>query len=123
MLTVKGKKFWGDSYWKTIHCSTAAYKPENAKPFKQFTEALPYLLPCEECSEHLIANLKIVPVDSYLGSNHDLFFWGYIIHDRVNQAYNKEHPDQPPKYSPPFDQVKAYYFRALSEDCKACSTL
>lgn len=68
-------------------------------------------------------NLKKYPIDKYLCNNHDLFFWTYVLHDAVNQEHNHLKPDEPPKFSPPFDDVKDFYFKALSEECKACQTI
>jgi hypothetical protein len=119
----RGRDFWGPSEWTSLHTKAAVYKPEKAQAFKNYINALPDLLPCEECGRHLAANLKKYPVDNYLGNNHDLFFWTYILHDAVNQQHNTYKPDEPKKYSPEFEKVKRFYFKALGEDCKVCDTV
>lgn len=118
----KGRAFWGPPFWNSIHSVAAAYKPERAEAFKRFVHSLPELLPCEECCKNLTENLKKYPVDGYLRNNHDLFLWSYILHDAVNQEHNHKKPREAPKFSPPFESVKLFYFKALSEDCKACQT-
>ena len=118
----KGRAFWGPPFWVSIHSTAAAYKPEKAAAFKRFIQSLPELLPCEECCKNLAANLVKHPVDNYLRNNHDLFMWSYILHDAVNQEHNHRKPREPAKYSPPYDQVKMFYFKALSEECKECQT-
>lgn len=119
----KGRDFWGPSEWQSLHSKCAVYKPEHASAFLAYINALPSILPCEECGKHLKKNLKDYPPDVYLGNNHDLFFWSYLLHDTVNQQINAANPGKPKKVSPPFDKIKAYYFRALGEDCKVCDTI
>lgn len=116
----KGRSFWGPSQWKSLHSIATTYKPCNAKAFKEYVNALKYLLPCDKCCTHLTDNLKKFPVDQYLGNNHDLFFWTYLLHDAVNQAHNTHYKNETPKYSPPYDEIKAYYFNALTEACDDC---
>ena len=118
----KGRGFWGPPHWTCIHSDAAAYKPEKAVAFKTLMYCLPELLPCEECCANLKKNLAKYPIDGYLRNNHDLFLWTYILHDAVNQEHNHMKPREPPKYSPPFEQVKQFYFKALAEECKACQT-
>lgn len=60
-------------------------------------------------------------MDKYLSNNHDLFYWTYILHDAVNQEHNKHAPKGTSmKYSPPYDDVKARYFKALADYCAEC---
>lgn len=117
---VKGKDFWGPHFWRTIHCAAAAYKPENEKEFRDFIMALGNIIPCDSCKQNWWSNLEKIPMDKYLSNNHDLFFWTYIIHDIVNKEYNSLNPNSPKKISPDFYRIKAQYFSALNEDCKAC---
>lgn len=118
---LKGRAFWGPAQWKALHSIAVAYRPCNAPAFKNYINAMKYLLPCEKCCDHLKANLEKYPVDPYLNNNHDLFFWTYLLHDAVNQSHNKHSPDEPRKYSPPFEDVKSYYFSAISNECKDCA--
>ena len=119
--TKKGKDFWGEPVWITIHSFAAVYKQENASSFKAFMNSLPNLLPCEACRQHLSQHLKRFPMDKYLSNNHDLFYWTYLIHNEVNKEHNK-HAAQGValKTSPPYDDVKNKYFKALAEYCSEC---
>lgn len=119
----KGRDFWGPPEWASLHAKAAVFRPEKAQAFLAYIYALPDLIPCEECGNHLRENLKKLPPERYLGSNHDLFFWSYTLHDFVNQQHNKYKPHEPPKYSPPYDKVKQYYFSALGSDCKVCNSV
>lgn len=120
----KGKDFFGEPTWTFFHCATAAYRPDKEEHFICFLDAFPHLLPCDDCKDHLIALLKKVPVGPYLRSNHDLFFWGYHIHDEVNQQCNKRRKKgEALKISPPYDEVKDKFFRALQGECEACRAI
>ncbi|HMP29318.1 MAG TPA: ERV1/ALR-related protein [Saprospiraceae bacterium] len=116
----KGRDFWGPCQWKSLHSIAASYKPCNAHAFLNYVNSLSYLLPCEQCCQHLGQNLKKFPVEPYLGNNHDLFFWTYLLHDAVNQSHNKDRPNEPKKYSPSFDEIKNYYFKAITGSCQDC---
>lgn len=121
-VSKKGKAFWCDPVWKTIHIFGATLRQGSGEAYKIFlTVCLPKLLPCEECCRNLYKKLEAVPPDPYMGNNHDAFFYSYILHDLVNEHINEEHPEPTLKVSPNFDDVKAYYFGSLSQECKDCS--
>lgn len=119
----KGRPFWGPDVWGSIHIFAASYKPSSFTAFKTYMNILPDLLPCPTCGEHLRKNLADLPPDNYMRNNHDLFFWTYVIHDKVNNQCNAsrdltKHDEI--KISPPFDEAKRYYFSGLGEECKVC---
>jgi hypothetical protein len=115
----KGKDFWGPPVWRTIHIFAASFRPQHSQAFLNFAYSLEELLPCEECRAHLKENLKVLPPEKYLSNNHTLFFWSYALHDMVNQQHNL-HSKGKKKRSPPYDEVKNDYFKALVGDCKVC---
>jgi hypothetical protein len=57
--------------------------------FRTFFNALPTVIPCSSCSDHLRKNLKDVPIDQHLASNKDLFRWSVSLHNTVNQQLGK----------------------------------
>ena len=114
-----GKKFWGPPLWMTIHTLAATLRPENAETFETFLWTISDLIPCDYCRVNLKNKLKLYPPGAYLTNNHDAFFYTYFIHDLVNQHVSDKNP-MDPKTSPPFDDIKAYYFRSLGEDCIDC---
>lgn len=116
----KGKNFWGPPIWKTVHIFAATLSPNNAEEFKDFLWSLTKLIPCEDCRKNLTKKLKTHPPDPYLRNNHDAFFYSYMLHDLANQHISRYHPTTPKK-SPPFDEVKSYYFSALGQECKDCN--
>lgn len=115
----KGKDFWGPPFWTTIHIIAATLRPENAESFETFLRVLVKLLACKECGKNLEKKLNAFPPGPYLRNNHDAFFYSYLIHDLANQQITQHHPETP-KVSPPFDEIKAYYFNALGEECADC---
>ena len=123
MQTKKGKDFWGDPYWTTLHSSAAAYKPSREGAFRNLVHSYTELLPCDDCMQKFKINIAKLPMDSYMRNNHDLFFWTYAIHDMVNLDHNHDNPHAPPKKSPPFPEVKQFYFSALAEECKTCKKI
>lgn len=115
----KGRDFWGPAEWRSLHVMGATFRPENSDAFVQRLWNLTKTLPCEKCRENLKAKLIKYPPEPYLTNNHNAFFYTYFIHDLVNQHLTELYPDKP-KISPPYDEVKAYYFRALGEECREC---
>jgi hypothetical protein len=117
---IKGKAFWGPPIWTTVHILAATYKPETREAFVSFLWSLTKLLPCDECKSNLIKKLQSIPIEQYLSNNHDAFFLTYILHDSTNEHISDQHPNYPPKESPRYDDIKAFYFNALSQECKEC---
>lgn len=118
----KGKEFVGPPTWSLIHSLAAAYDPSQSQAFKVFMNSMVTLFPCKECRKNLKKKLEVtIPMDNYLGSREDLFLWTYIIHDMVNQHINKYHPDKKQKTSPPYSQIRQFYFEKLGDECKECA--
>lgn len=117
-ITKTGKSFWGPPIWQTIHILAATLKPGNGKAFVEFLRTLTILLPCEVCKENLKAKLEKIPPEPYLTNNRDAFFYTYLIHDLAN-THITEHTGNE-KISPPYEDVKSYYFRSIGEDCEEC---
>ena len=113
-MSTKGRDYWGPAVWRTIHSFAAAYTPDKKQYVKPFLKSTGALLPCEDCSEHMPENMKILNVDDYLDDNHSLFLWSYMFHDLVNKQIGKT--------SPSYETVKVEYFNSLGEKCASCST-
>ena len=108
----RGKGFWGPPKWESLHIDGATFRPENAEIFVDNLWNMTKVLPCEVCKKNLTAKLQKYPPEPYLTNNHNAFFYTYFLHDLVNQDLGKK--------SPPFDEVKALYFRALGQECRDC---
>lgn len=117
----KGKHFWGDPLWKTLHIFGATLRPENAHWFRQLLECYGELIPCESCKKNFKYKLEHFPPEVYLTNNHDAFFYTYLLHDLVNSSITNENPNAP-KISPKYDDIKSDYFSALSQECKGCNS-
>ena len=109
----KGMEFVGPIKWASIHLTCASYTPDKCKQIKEWIKLEFDLLPCKECRSHAAEMLKKYPVEMYSANNEDLFFWSYIIHDEVNRRLGKK--------SPPYPEVKQYYFDALNTECTSCN--
>lgn len=119
IINVKGRDFWGPPMWVVLHIVSATYRPENANVYKQFLDCYKKLLPCEICKKNLEEKIKMYPPDPYLTNNHDAFFYSYLLHDLANENITKDNP-LIQKESPNYDNMKAFYFNALSQECKDC---
>ena len=77
------KEIWGPHQWYSMHFIALGF-PNDAssidkKNYKNYYMNLPNVIPCEECSNHLIQNLNNYPIDNYLDSRERLFEWTVII--------------------------------------------
>lgn len=84
---------WGPSTWHTIHllCYTA---PETLSAgdqlrFTAFFKALPYVLPCATCSQHLLSHYESHPIENAVATRDSLFEWSVQIHNAVNEMLGK----------------------------------
>ncbi|MDB4769521.1 Erv1/Alr family FAD-linked sulfhydryl oxidase [bacterium] len=112
-MSSTGRDFWGPPLWKTIHTFAATLTPETADSYIKFLYTTASLLPCKECKENFKKLLKQYPPAQYItNNNNDAFFYSYLLHDVKNRSLGKK--------SPPFDDVKSYYFRSLGDECENC---
>lgn len=84
---------FGPSTWKTLHYIAYGY-PEIASPALQqktlqFIDALPYLLPCEACGEHLFENLKNSPPNEAVKTRDGMINYFHSLHNVVNRQLGK----------------------------------
>lgn len=84
---------WGPATWDTIHllCYTA---PETLGAAEQlryiaFFKALPYVLPCASCSQHLLGHYESHPIENAVASRDSLFEWSVAVHNAVNVMLGK----------------------------------
>jgi hypothetical protein len=84
---------WGPSFWSTIHllCLGASKEISDMQKiqYMAFFNALPYVIPCGTCSQHLLENYKKLPLENYLESQTSLFRWSVLLHNEVNRSLNK----------------------------------
>ena len=85
---------WGPHVWAAIHiiCLGApeSFAGSDHLSYRKFFDALPYVLPCEKCREHLKAHMERYPIDAALsGGKATLFAWSVQLHNAVNRSLNK----------------------------------
>jgi hypothetical protein len=84
---------WGPPLWLSLHIMALAYPKQPSysekKAAKEYFEALPFLLPCAICKEHLKAHLAKYPIAPYLDRREDLFKFTVMLHNEVNKSLNK----------------------------------
>ena len=86
-------EIWGPYVWGALHlvCLGAPEKLDAAQriAYQTFVTQLPYVIPCSTCAEHLLANLKTLPVEAALDGRDSLFSWSVRLHNLVNQQLKK----------------------------------
>ena len=105
-------EFIGHAVWTMIHILAATLRSENVVYYKRFLELLTVLLPNQDYRDNLRNFLRNYNIDPYLRSNHDAFFYSYILHKTINEYLSKP--------SPPYTVIKNFYFSSLGEECDDC---
>lgn len=87
------KRTWGPIIWNVIH--TFAYLTDSSPPspntknsYKCIVTSLQWLLPCEECKEHIRNNLAKIHIDDPKYKN-NFWAWSVDLHNYVNQFLKK----------------------------------
>lgn len=86
--------------------------PDTKKYYAQFYNILPHLLPCGVCGDHLMENLKTLPVEPHLDGREALFKWTVTMHNIVNKHTGKR------EYS--LDEAFEHWKRVCLGDDKEC---
>lgn len=90
---VPSPQVFGPSSWRFLHYIAYGY-PHVASPglqqkTLQFLDALPYLLPCEKCGEHLHEYLTINNPSESIKTRNGLIDYMHKLHNTVNQRLGK----------------------------------
>ena len=111
----KGRKIYERMQWISIHSLAVSYRPspENAQAFKDYIHSIITLN--ASLGSKLLKYIQTIPIDRYLDNNHNLFYWTYLIRHNILKDDGQ--------VSPPYDDVKAFYFKSLNEDCKECKII
>lgn len=87
------KSDWGRPTWFMMHYISAnlpeMLTPEISTAFKAFVVCLSFILPCEECKEHMNKYIQNSEIDPYLKTRKDIFGWTWYFHNEVNKRINK----------------------------------
>lgn len=111
--------FAGPAGWVFLHSAAASYEPSMANGFKMLINGFVITFPCERCRGNLVKHLKELPLDKYLGNRDELFLWTYLMHDKVNKLKHVVYSGG--QSSPPFEEIKKYYFESLNLHCTNCA--
>ena len=86
---------WGPAFWLSIHTGALKY-PKKASPIckekmKGFIMGLPYILPCESCSDHAKSFIEenYENLDEIVSGSQNLFKFFNDFHNFVNMRYGK----------------------------------
>jgi len=81
---------WGPIFWFSLHNGAAKY-PENPsnhmkEKIKGFINGIPYMLPCEECSDHAknFIEKNKDRLDDIVKDRDSFFKFTYDLHDNAN---------------------------------------
>lgn len=85
---------WGPYFWATIHLAALGaptiLDSTQVSGYRSFYSAIPWVIPCQSCAEHLKENLKKLPLtDEVLKGADTLFAWTVKLHNQVNQMLGK----------------------------------
>ena len=84
---------WGPIFWATMHIVSLGYPAKPSEEDKEgaaaFYNSLATVIPCPICKTHYRTFLKKTPVESALGSRHELIHWVFDLHNEVNAQLGK----------------------------------
>lgn len=129
-LSIK-TKIWGPTAWFLLHSAAMAYPKyinENNKDdleiknsMKQFLYNFGNVLPCPICGESYNKYIQepLYNIDKVLIGRNELFYWTYILHERVNDKLGVPLCDRLD-----FKQVVDKYYSFIAKDgCYATTEL
>ena len=93
-------RVWGRPGWTFLHCIAHNYQPGVHKPneYRAFFKLLGSTLPCKYCRQSYKRFFKQIPIENFMGSQKEMAYWLYLIHNKVNDKlrsqglYNNPNP-------------------------------
>lgn len=93
--------FWGPHAWAFLFSTIAGSFPsrvdqknpkhtQKVRAYVAMLRSLKHTLPCEYCRDSYRQYWKELPIENYTKSRHDMMYWLYLIHDKVNQKLIKQ---------------------------------
>ena len=98
-MTQFNPRIWGPFAWMLLH--RASFSFDSIGSAREFFDALPRILPCEQCRENLTNHKKVLPFPK---NKSQIGHWVYDLHNRVNDS-TKVAADARPS----FEEVVAKY--------------
>jgi len=103
---------WDKSWRFVLHTAAAVYTSDRAIDYTFLVKSFTKLIPSVATRVRFSQAVEETPVEPYLRNNHDLFFWSYVISNKMIKTSG---------VMVPFVDVKRYYFAGLGEECKTCN--
>ena len=93
--------FWGKAFWNALFTSVLGHYPikinindlehQNIlKNYKNLMCSLNVIMPCIFCRISFTQFFKELPIDNYLVGRIELFYWIYLMKDKVNKKLIKQ---------------------------------
>jgi len=108
-------RYWGPSGWKLLHSISFSYTDSLKKEYKDFFNAVAYILPCKFCRKSYSEYIIDDPVEKSLDSKEQLTKWLWRIHNKVNEKLRSQRLCN--YEDPPFTNVKKIYEEKLHQGC------
>ena len=83
------QRVWGPHAWHFLHSVAETYDPSKRESLLAFVRALPDLLPCSVCGDHLREHLASMDVEGAAGSARGVSDFMWELHNRVNADIGK----------------------------------
>jgi hypothetical protein len=108
---------WGPSGWNLFHNVAIQYKPtrENKALYRAFYESFKQILPCKYCRQSYSTFFDSTPIDRFLVSSEQLFYWTYLMHNKVNDKLRKQGFLTTP--NPSYQEIKKQYQKGCYNKC------
>ena len=108
---------WGPSGWNLFHNVAIGYKPtrENKARYRAFYESFKQILPCKYCRQSYSTFFDATPIDRFLVSSEQLFYWTYLMHNKVNDKLRKQGFLTTP--NPSYQEIKKQYQKGCYNKC------
>ena len=85
---------WGSTYWFTFHTGASNYPNNPSKivqeRMKGFIRGIPYIIPCEKCSNHALNFIEKSNLDIVCKTKDNLFKFFVDFHNEVNTQLGKQ---------------------------------
>lgn len=108
---------WGPSGWNLFHNVAIGYNPtrENKALYRAFYESFKQILPCKYCRQSYSTFFDTTPIDRFLVSSEQLFYWTYLMHNKVNDKLRKQGFLKTP--NPSYQEIKKQYQKGCYNKC------
>ena len=108
---------WGPSGWNLFHNVAINYSPsrENKALYRAFYESFKQILPCKYCRQSYSTFFDATPIDRFLVSSEQLFYWTYLMHNKVNDKLRKQGFVTTP--NPSYKEIKKQYEKGCYNKC------